>query len=180
MKFCFLFSPRILMDWGWVRGGKRGKEEEMMWKLSFFILSFFSWRSEDAASALRFNPSASGGGGGRPTHYVRTCRRFVVKVCFFPGFALFVGLGGLEKGSENEAVHVRLSCHCGWFFSTGGQGDRFGSRKQGMERKKAIIVLSSATAKVDHCCERSDFYFVLAAMAPSHAIGIHESKKKPG
>ncbi len=65
-------------------------------------------------------------------------------------------------------------------FSTGGQGDRFGSRKQGTERKKAIIVLSSATAKVDHCCERSDFYFVRAAMAPSHAIGIHESKKKPG
>ncbi len=48
-----------------------------------------------------------------------------------------------------------------------------------MERKKAIIVLSSATAKVDHCCERSDFYFVRAAMAPSHAMGIHESKKKP-
>ncbi len=73
MKFCFLFSPRILMDWGWVRGGKRGKEEEMMWRLSFFILSFFSWRSEeDAEVCWWFNPSASGGGGGggRPTHYM--------------------------------------------------------------------------------------------------------------
>ncbi len=83
-----------------MRGGKRGKEEEMMWKLSFFILSFFSWRSEEDAEVWWFNPSASGagGGGGRPTHCIR--RRFVVKVCFFPGFALFVGLGGWKKAPK--------------------------------------------------------------------------------
>ncbi len=53
-----------------------------------------------------------------------TCRRFVVKVCFFSGLRSVCGVGGggLEKGSENEAVHVRLSCQCGWFFRQGDRG----------------------------------------------------------